>query len=734
MSKLQPMLPKSIVLEIQSIWGLLIEDNLLVFILEKKEYSEATMAATPLDTYKRLIQIPNVCSGYISFISDTPRLIVVNSIWQQRDLARNDYIKFSRTFTMFVDDVWTKSKLLASHPEEINEICRSVSMSGKFTAILRRTASSKRSGSDDAIRSADFIDVYDNIRGHKVASFRLKDFEQHGKVHSTLSNLIWSCDDKKILYLAERTGGTVGYSQHHYKGLGNEECDEYLENENWGEQMTDVRQPVVCLLHIEKGELYVVKELANFTPLEPLWTPDETGILFIKVKDRPRKLGMLYCFNRAGQLTFYDLQTQMVTHITEATHAIASLRFSPDRSRLIYLRCGAGGPHRKAAQLILCDWVTMKTSVIVDTVYECDPDKQFPGLYVIDIPRRCWSEDSSRILLNAHWASKAEILVIHLTRKTVARLRTTTERDESWHVLDVYKDFVLAYYSLPNAPPRLAIARLPLPGDEARVIWFKFVEADGSLQYEGIYLKPADKSKSPYPLILWPHGGPHSTYTTAYSFMAAFFVSVGFAVLRVNYRGSLGFGEKFVNCLGGLIGTTDVLDCHHAVATVLQCDSHVNKKAILLFGGSHGGFIALHLIGQYTCCYTSCVALNPVTNLSAMYDCSDIPDWCIYEALLENVNFSRHLSLIQREELWSKSPIRYVNHVTTPTMFLLGTCDMRVPMSQTREYINNLKARCTLVRVLMYPENNHPIDRVDAECDYILNTVAWFEKCIQIAR
>ncbi|KAL1228979.1 Acylamino-acid-releasing enzyme [Trichinella pseudospiralis] len=722
------------------------------------------MAATPLDTYKRLIQIPTICSGYISFISDDPRLIVVNSIWQQRDLARNDYIKFSRNFTMLVDAVWTKSKLLSSHPEEINEICRSVSMSGKFTAILRRTVFSKRSGSEDAVRAADFIDVYDNIRGHKVASFKLKDFEQHGKVHSTLSSLIWSFDDKKILYLAERTGGTVGYSQHHYKGLGNDECDEYLENENWGEQMTDVRRPVVCLLHIEKGELYVIKELANFTPLEPVWTPDEAGILFVKVKDRPRKLGLIYCFNRAGQLTFYDLQTQMVTHITEPTHAIASLRFSPNRASLIYLQCVAGGPHRKASQLILCDWVTMKTSVVLDTVYACDPEKEFPGLYVIDIPRRCWSEDGSRILLNAHWSSKAEILVIHLMRKTVTRLRTTTERDESWHVLDVYKDFVLAYYSLPNAPPRLAIARLPLPGNEARVMWFKFVEADGNrdafllkrihwqlfafrraanlgehpdlarLQYEGIYLRPTDKSKSQYPLILWPHGGPHSTYTTAYSFMAAFFVSVGFAVLRVNYRGSLGFGDKFADCLGGLIGTTDVLDCHHAVASILQFDTHVNKKAILLFGGSHGGFIALHLIGQYTYCYTSCVALNPVVNLSAMYDCSDIPDWCIYEALLENVNFSRQLTLIQREKLWSRSPIRYVNHVTTPTMFLLGTCDLRVPMSQTREYINNLKARCTLVRVLIYPDNSHPIDRVDAECDYLLNTVAWFEKCIQLAR
>ncbi|KRZ27913.1 Acylamino-acid-releasing enzyme, partial [Trichinella pseudospiralis] len=671
---------------------------LLIFILEKKEYLESTMAATPLDTYKRLIQIPTICSGYISFISDDPRLIVVNSIWQQRDLARNDYIKFSRNFTMLVDAVWTKSKLLSSHPEEINEICRSVSMSGKFTAILRRTVFSKRSGSEDAVRAADFIDVYDNIRGHKVASFKLKDFEQHGKVHSTLSSLIWSFDDKKILYLAERTGGTVGYSQHHYKGLGNDECDEYLENENWGEQMTDVRRPVVCLLHIEKGELYVIKELANFTPLEPVWTPDEAGILFVKVKDRPRKLGLIYCFNRAGQLTFYDLQTQMVTHITEPTHAIASLRFSPNRASLIYLQCVAGGPHRKASQLILCDWVTMKTSVVLDTVYACDPEKEFPGLYVIDIPRRCWSEDGSRILLNAHWSSKAEILVIHLMRKTVTRLRTTTERDESWHVLDVYKDFVLAYYSLPNAPPRLAIARLPLPGNEARVMWFKFVEADARLQYEGIYLRPTDKSKSQYPLILWPHGGPHSTYTTAYSFMAAFFVSVGFAVLRVNYRGSLGFGDKFADCLGGLIGTTDVLDCHHAVASILQFDTHVNKKAILLFGGSHGGFIALHLIGQYTYCYTSCVALNPVVNLSAMYDCSDIPDWCIYEALLENVNFSRQLTLIQREKLWSRSPIRYVNHVTTPTMFLLGTCDLRVPMSQTREYINNLKARCTLVR------------------------------------
>lgn len=58
-------------------------------------------------------------------------------------------------------------------------------------------------------------------------------------------------------------------------------------------------------------------------------------------------------------------------------------------------------------------------------------------------------------------------------------------------------------------------------------------------------------------------------------------------------------GEKAINCLLGKIGTLDVGDVHHAVYKVLDENENIDRKKIVAYGGSHGGFLSLQLAGQY---------------------------------------------------------------------------------------------------------------------------------------
>lgn len=120
----------------------------------------------------------------------------------------------------------------------------------------------------------------------------------------------------------------------------------------------------------------------------------------------------------------------------------------------------------------------------------------------------------------------------------------------------------------------------------------------------------------------------------------------------VNYRGSTGFGQDSILSLIGQIGSQDVKDVQvlaepesgvcrwkscarfdlsvftqRAVLTALQTDISLDSKRLAVIGGSHGGFLSCHLVGQYPEFYCACAVRNPVINAATLLGTSDIVDW-----------------------------------------------------------------------------------------------------------
>jgi acylaminoacyl-peptidase len=148
------------------------------------------------------------------------------------------------------------------------------------------------------------------------------------------------------------------------------------------------------------------------------------------------------------------------------------------------------------------------------------------------------------------------------------------------------------------------VLQIPVPVTETH----KNLSEGAKQPFEAIFVSPkasnnkpsAGETKSPDdipPLVLVLHGGPHAVTQTSFSRTAAFLSALGFNLLHVNYRGSLGFGEEALQSLPGNVGHQDVGDVLTALDHVIE-NGLANPAKVAVIGGSHGGFLTSHLIGQ----------------------------------------------------------------------------------------------------------------------------------------
>jgi dipeptidyl aminopeptidase/acylaminoacyl peptidase len=123
----------------------------------------------------------------------------------------------------------------------------------------------------------------------------------------------------------------------------------------------------------------------------------------------------------------------------------------------------------------------------------------------------------------------------------------------------------------------------------------RFRSADGT-EVDGWMVLPR-AAKTPYPLILSIHGGPHMSYGDAFNYEFQWLAANGFAVLYINPRGSTGYGEKFLWATWGGWGKLDYQDVMAGVDYALD-HYPIDRKRLGVSGYSYGGFLTDWIITQ----------------------------------------------------------------------------------------------------------------------------------------
>ena len=235
--------------------------------------------------------------------------------------------------------------------------------------------------------------------------------------------------------------------------------------------------------------------------------------------------------------------------------------------------------------------------------------------------------------------------------------------------------------------------------DPAAAERIRFASRDGTA-IEGWVLKPRgyDPSRT-WPLILTIHGGPHGAFGNSYSFEHQLFAANGYLVVYTNPRGSTNYGENFLWATWGGWGNLDFDDVMAGVDYV-RAHYRVDDKRLGVTGYSYGGFLTNWTIG-HTTRFAAAISGAGIANWISDYGTADIPRTKESEFTGPPWDPSAH------ELLRKQSPIEYVTEVRTPTLFLDGESDVRVPISEAEQMYTALRKLRIDARMVRYPDSYH---------------------------
>jgi dipeptidyl aminopeptidase/acylaminoacyl peptidase len=201
-----------------------------------------------------------------------------------------------------------------------------------------------------------------------------------------------------------------------------------------------------------------------------------------------------------------------------------------------------------------------------------------------------------------------------------------------------------------------------------------------------LYLpKSIGEKKVPPPAIIRIHGGPTTQATSAYSGDIQFFVTRGYTVLDVNYRGSTGYGRKYMDELRDNWGVCDVQDAMSGAKFLIQ-RSWADAKKLVIMGGSAGGYTVLQSLVDFPKFYKAGVCLYGISNQFTL-----VADTHKFEE-----RYSDYLlgSLPEAAAKYrDRSPVFKADRIVDPVAVFQGAIDEVVPQSQSDEIVASLKAR-----------------------------------------
>jgi dipeptidyl aminopeptidase/acylaminoacyl peptidase len=297
---------------------------------------------------------------------------------------------------------------------------------------------------------------------------------------------------------------------------------------------------------------------------------------------------------------------------------------------------------------------------------------------------------------------------IFLTRLTQAR-QPVMQAESAVVKLTKTNDAFLAAYQLP-------------PAEETT-----WTGGEGA-QVHGWILKPAQcTTANKCPMIVLIHGGPQGAWNDSwgYRWNPQIFASEGYVVFMPNPRGSIGYGQKFLDEISGDWGGKIVTDIFNGVENVIN-KGYVDKNRLGAAGGSYGGYMVNWIEGHNTdprFQFKALVSHAGVYNLASMYGATEelwFTDWEFKGTPWDN------------PEMYARwSPNMFVKNFKTPMLVVHGELDYRVPVTEGLQLFTALQRMNVDSRLLYYPDEGHWILKPQNSELWYTTVLGWFDKYLK---
>jgi dipeptidyl aminopeptidase/acylaminoacyl peptidase len=217
-----------------------------------------------------------------------------------------------------------------------------------------------------------------------------------------------------------------------------------------------------------------------------------------------------------------------------------------------------------------------------------------------------------------------------------------------------------------------------------------------------------DAGKGPLPMVLLVHGGPWGRDDFGLNANHQWLASRGYAVMSVNYRGSTGFGKKFVNAADKQWAGKMHDDLIDAVGWAVK-EKIAQQDKVAIFGGSYGGYATLVGLTFTPDTFACGVDIVGPSNLVTLLQ--SIPPY--WESEVEQ--FTRRIGDHRTEEgkkyLLSVSPLTHVGKITKPLLIGQGKNDPRVKQAESDQIVKAMQAKEIPVTYVVYPDEGHGFAR-----------------------
>ncbi len=553
-----------------------------------------------------------------------------------------------------------------------------------------------------------------------------------------ISAYFWSHDSKYILYVQDK-GGDENYQVYAVNPIEKPAEEQEVP---FSRNLTNSEKCRAFIYHLPKKYPDII--YLGLNDRDPAWHDlyelristgelkllrENTERYLSWIFDRSDKLRLAVRSNEDGStdLLRIDAKKMEIIYTTGILESSDVLRFHEDGKRVYMVtNKGAGVDLTK---LVLFDIFTKSEELV-----ESDPKKRVDFGYAMfsDVNNQLiatvYEDDKSRYYFrDKEYEAEYNALKKEFKGKEVTFSNST--KDERQWLIVVWSDTDNGSVYLYNRNTKKTVfqyrPRPQLPTDDLAPMQIIQYKSSDGLAIPAYLTLPKGIPPKKLPLIVHPHGGPWARDSWGYDPYAQFFANRGYAVLQMNFRGSTGYGKKFLDAGNKQWGDKMQDDITWGVKHLVS-RGIVDPARVGIFGGSYGGYAALAGLAFTPDVYACGVSLVGPSSLLTLLE--SIPPYWEAGRKIFHERMGDPTNEAGKNQLMRQSPLFSVDKIKVPLLVVQGANDPRVKKAESDQIVVAMRDKGLGVEYICAPDEGHGFQRPENNMAFVAASEKFFAK------